>query len=93
MKIRSAVSGCGMFWLWVVVATGYSGFARAQEGLPQDAKIIAISIQPDRVELTNRFRYAQLLVTAELDNGLLMDVRALHNMHRRMGLLRSLPVA
>lgn len=77
MKIRSVVSGCGMFWLWVVIVTGFSEFARAQEDLPQDAKILAISIQPDRVELTNRFRYAQLLVTAELDNGLLMDVTGL----------------
>src|SRR5262249_30696414 len=50
------------------------GFAPAQEKLPDVAKVAKLDVRPARVELNGPFAYAQLLVTATLDNGETADV-------------------
>ena len=49
-------------------------FAAAQEKLPAGANVTRIDVWPAKVELTRPFAYAQLLVTATLDNGETADV-------------------
>jgi len=49
------------------------GLAAAQEKLPDGAKVVKLHVRPARVELDGPFAYAQLLVTATLDNGETMD--------------------
>jgi hypothetical protein len=46
---------------------------QAKESLPQGAKIASLEVQPTSIELKNRFDYRQLLVTARLENGDLVD--------------------
>ncbi len=44
------------------------------ETLPKGAKLVALRAEPAAIQLKNRFAYAQLLVTAQLDSGDLVDV-------------------
>src|SRR5687767_8669950 len=41
----------------------------AQEKLPANAKVTKLEAQPAKIELKNPFAYAQLLLSAQLDNG------------------------
>ena len=50
------------------------GFTAAQEKLPDGAKVTKLDVRPAKVELTGPFAYAQLVVTATLDNGETADV-------------------
>lgn len=43
------------------------------EKLPAGAKVVNLDVQPRDIHLANPFAYAQLLVTARLDNGELFD--------------------
>lgn len=45
----------------------------AQEKLPDGAKVTELVVRPAKVELNGPFAYAQLLVTATLDNGETLD--------------------
>src|SRR3954469_18096273 len=56
----------------ILVAFGAPAFA--QEALPAGAKVTKLEVRPTKVELTGPFAYAQLLVTATLDNGDALDV-------------------
>jgi WD40 repeat protein/mono/diheme cytochrome c family protein len=47
--------------------------ATYSESLPEDAKIIELAIEPAVIELGNKFAYAQLLVTATMSNGQIVD--------------------
>ncbi len=55
----------------LLLAFGSSGFA--QEELPAGAKVTKLDVRPAKVELDGPFAYAQLLVTATLDNGETLD--------------------
>ncbi|HEX4129312.1 MAG TPA: DUF1549 domain-containing protein [Pirellulales bacterium] len=44
------------------------------EQLPAKAKVLTLSVQPAKIELTDAYDYVQLLVTAELDTGDRIDV-------------------
>ncbi len=44
------------------------------ETLPKGAKLVALKAQPESIKLTDRFAYTQLLVTAQLESGDLIDV-------------------
>lgn len=44
------------------------------ESLPKGAEVAAIEVEPKSINLTNRFDYAQLVVTAKLKNGASLDV-------------------
>ncbi|MEY2410977.1 MAG: hypothetical protein QOF48_3647 [Verrucomicrobiota bacterium] len=46
----------------------------ADEPFPKNARVIGLEIQPDRLKFTSRNEYAQMLVTAKLDNGETVDV-------------------
>jgi hypothetical protein len=48
--------------------------ARAGEALPPGAKLVSIEAAPAAVELTNRFAYAQLVLTGHLATGEKIDV-------------------
>lgn len=51
--------------------------AGAQEKLPAGAKVTKLTVGPAKVEIAGPFAYAQLLVTATLDNGELFDATRL----------------
>ncbi len=44
------------------------------EALPKGARLVALKVEPPSVKLSNRFAYAQVLVTGQLDSGDLIDV-------------------
>jgi WD40 repeat protein len=44
------------------------------ESLPKGAKVVSLKTLPEAVKLTNRFAYTQLLVSARLESGDLIDV-------------------
>ncbi len=54
-----------------------SNVSSAQEALPVDAKVKSLAVRPAVVELNGPFGYAQLVVTATLDNGDTTDVTRL----------------
>jgi WD40 repeat protein/mono/diheme cytochrome c family protein len=58
----------------VAAITPKSEEAVEAEGLPTGTKVVALQVQPDAVKLTNKFAYTQLLLTAKLDSGDLIDV-------------------
>ncbi len=51
--------------------------AAAQEKIPDGAKVTKIEVRPAKVDLDGPFTYAQLLVTATLDNGETLDATRL----------------
>ncbi len=55
----------------LLVAVALPAFA--QEKLPDGAKVTKLDVHPAKVELTGPFAYSQLLVTATLDNGDIID--------------------
>ncbi|MBN9119517.1 MAG: DUF1549 domain-containing protein [Planctomycetes bacterium] len=59
----------------LLVAFGAPAFA--QEKLPDGAKVTKLDVRPAKVELKGPFAYAQLLVTATLDNGETLDATRL----------------
>ena len=66
--------------LLLIAATFLLAFgapAGAQEKLPAGAKVTKLTVGPAKVEITGPFAYAQLLVTATLDNGDLFDATRL----------------
>ena len=46
----------------------------AEESLPEGAKITAVTVEPASIVLTDQFTYSQLIVTATLSSGELLDV-------------------
>jgi WD40 repeat protein/mono/diheme cytochrome c family protein len=44
------------------------------EALPPGARLVGLQVQPEAIKLGNKFAYVQLLVTAKLDSGDLIDV-------------------
>ena len=44
------------------------------ESLPKGAKVVGLEVQPKSVDLKDRFAYTQILVSARLDSGDLIDV-------------------
>ena len=65
----------------------------AQEKLPDGAKVAKLDVRPAAVELDGPFAYAQLLVTATLDNGETVDVDPLAKFDRRRSSSRVAPPA
>lgn len=49
----------------------------ADEQLPDGGRVYSLQVQPTSIRLTNRFDYAQLLVTAKLQSGDTVDVTRL----------------
>lgn len=50
-----------------------------EERLPADAKIAALKVEPSAIQLNNEFEYAQLLISATLDSGDIVDVTRIAN--------------
>ena len=67
------------------------------ETLPDGAKLVGLSVEPNAVRVVNRFDYAQVIVTGKLENGDTVDVTRLVNWQasapvaevNRTGLLRA----
>jgi hypothetical protein len=57
-----------------LLLAAFAAPAFAQEKLPDGAKVTKLDVRPAKVELTGPFAYAQLVVTATLDNGETADV-------------------
>src|SRR4051812_40592017 len=55
------------------VLVAFAAPAFAQEALPAGAKVTKLEVRPTKVELNGPFAYAQLLVTATLDTGEVLD--------------------
>lgn len=51
-----------------------NGAVAPAEALPAGTSVVKLAIEPTTVELKNRYQYAQLLVTAELNTGSRVDV-------------------
>jgi hypothetical protein len=49
------------------------GLAATQEKVPDGTKVTKVDVRPAKVELNGPFSYAQLLITATLDNGETLD--------------------
>jgi Protein of unknown function (DUF1553)/Protein of unknown function (DUF1549) len=47
---------------------------RAAESLPEGAKLVRVDAQPASINLTNRYRYSQLILTGVLSTGERLDV-------------------
>src|SRR5204863_1926233 len=47
---------------------------RAAETLPPNARIAKLSVQPTSIEFTSPYQYAQVIVTATLEDGTVCDV-------------------
>src|SRR5579862_6084156 len=61
--------------LAVVLCTGlFLASARAEEKLPEGAKLTKIEAQPANINLKNPFEYAQLILTGQLESGERIDV-------------------
>jgi hypothetical protein len=64
-----------------MILSGAWGPARADEvaaeALPEGVKLVAVEVHPQAVRLTNRFDYAQLLLSATLESGDVIDVTRL----------------
>jgi hypothetical protein len=65
------------------------GLAAAQEKLPDGAKVTKLDVRAAKVELTGPFAYAQLVVTATLDNGETADVTRLATYELPKGLAQT----
>ena len=65
--------------LGCVVALSIGGHAAADTSaqLPEGAKIVSLEVLPAEIALDNHYAYAQVLLTAELDNGDRVDVTRL----------------
>ena len=64
----------------LIVSLLYSvGFARAADapGLPPDTAIVSLSAEPAEIEISRKYDYIQLLLTATLHNGETLDVTGL----------------
>jgi hypothetical protein len=59
-------------WAAVSCAAGLAAGA-PKEHLPEGAKVVALEVQPAQIELTNRYAYAQVLVSAQLADGSRID--------------------
>ncbi len=57
----------------LVLMGGLPTVATAQEKLPAGTTVTKLEVRPAKVELAGPFAYAQILVTATLDNGETMD--------------------
>ncbi len=49
----------------------------ARQTLPPGAKVVGLDVHPKKIDLTEKFAYRQLLATAELANGEVVDVTRL----------------
>src|SRR5262249_18131100 len=58
----------------VATVTPKSEEATETETLPQGVTIASLQVQPESINLTSRFAYTQVLVTAKLDAGDQIDV-------------------
>jgi WD40 repeat protein/mono/diheme cytochrome c family protein len=59
---------------WAAAASKSIEPAITSEPLPKESKIVALELQPDRIQIESPNDYAQLLVTARLDSGDTVDV-------------------
>ncbi len=50
------------------------GAARAEEKLPEGARLVKIEAQPTSITIKNPFEYAQVVLTGQLENGERIDV-------------------
>ena len=46
----------------------------AEEALPEGWKVVGLTATPGEIEITDRYAYRQLLITAELESGAMVDV-------------------
>src|SRR5262245_44859611 len=58
----------------LVMVVAIAGGASAQEKLPANAKVVKLEAKPASIDLKNPFEYTQLLLSATLDNGDVIDV-------------------
>ena len=54
-----------------------TSLAQGQEALPAGLNVVSIEARPEKVELTNRFDYRQVLITGKLDTGESVDLTRL----------------
>ena len=59
------------------------------ETLPKGGKLVALKVEPASVDLKNRFAYAQVLVTGQLESGDLVDVTRMAEVQATNGLAVS----
>ncbi len=50
---------------------------KSTEGLPANTKVVSIAAEPTKIDLSWKYDYVQLLLTASLDNGETLDVTRL----------------
>src|SRR5262245_48564166 len=65
--------------------------AAAQEKLPPGAKVVRLEARPAAVHLKQPFDYAQLLVSARLETGELIDATRLAQLDRPAALVKVSP--
>ncbi len=56
------------------------------ESLPKGAKLVALKVEPASINLTNRFAYAQVLISGQLESGDLIDVTRMVEMKGTNGI-------
>ncbi len=56
------------------------------EVLPTGSKLVALKVEPPSVKLTNRFAYAQVLVSGQLESGDLIDVTRMVDLRTEGGI-------
>ncbi len=72
MKPNSfAISGCLGLLFTTALCTAASA---APDKLPEGAKIVALESQPAEIVLSNKYAYAQVLLSAKLESGEMIDV-------------------
>jgi hypothetical protein len=76
----------------VALLLAVSGFAPAQEKLPDGAKVLKLEARPTGIKLAGPFEYAQLLVTARLEGGEVVDATRIAQMNVPVGLVAVSPV-
>lgn len=65
--------------------------ASAQEKLPDNAKVVQIEAKPAAIQLKSPFDYSQLILTAKLDNGDIVDVTRIAQIQSPGNLLKVSP--
>jgi hypothetical protein len=80
--MKSALRSISIFVLgsasaWANALTPEMSKTPAPEALPAGANIVALEVQPTKVELSGKYEAAQLIVTARLASGDAIDVTRL----------------
>ncbi|MGL6072713.1 MAG: DUF1549 domain-containing protein [Fimbriiglobus sp.] len=63
-----------MRYLLLTLALFTASVLQAEEALPKGAKVASLSVSPSAVNLDQTYAYSQLVVTAKLDSGDIVDV-------------------